>query len=92
MVPGMEPYRVPFVFERERAPRYRLVNVGAEQLRGVSLYLRGPGVMTAVPTRPLAPGEGVEIMVRGDDLGRDTSVFVAWLRPNGDDYLWRVVF
>ncbi|QEO10486.1 PilZ domain-containing protein [Protaetiibacter larvae] len=88
----MEPYRVPFTFDRSRAPRYLLVNRGAEPLRGVSATLHGGGLMPAGPPRPLRPGEHLELLIRGDDLARETTLVIRWLRPNGEEYLWRLAF
>jgi hypothetical protein len=88
----MEPYRVPFLFDRSRAPAYRLVNIGAERLRGVSVALVGSGVMSPVMPGALEPTEAIELRVRGDHLERDATLLVRWLRPNGEEYLWRVCF
>jgi hypothetical protein len=86
------PYRVPFLFDRSRAPRYRLVNIGSEQLRGVTLTLLGSGVMAAMAPAGLGPTEELEIVIRGDDLAVSSVVVVRWLRESGEDYLWRVAF
>jgi hypothetical protein len=88
----MEPYRVPFLFDRSRAPRYRLVNMSAERVRGVTLSLAGPGVMASSTPRALAPAESLDVTVRGDDLAVATTLIVRWVRPDGADYLWRVAF
>lgn len=91
-VRGMEPYRVPFAFDRSRAPRYRLLNRGVETVRGVTAILVGSGVMPAPLPRSLAPGDALDLDIRGEDLARDTTLVVRWLRPNGEEYLWRVAF
>ncbi|AYF98688.1 hypothetical protein [Protaetiibacter intestinalis] len=88
----MEPYRVPFTFDRSRAPHFRLRNTGSEPVRGVTATLLGRGVMPAGPPRALQPGDQLELVVRGDDLARETTLVIRWLRPNGEEYLWRVAF
>jgi len=88
----VEPYRVPFLFDRTRAPAYRLVNIGAERLRGVSVALAGSGVMSPVMPGALEPTQAIELRVRGAHLERDATLMVRWLRPNGEEYLWRVSF
>ena len=91
-VRDMEPYRVPFVFDRSRAPRFILLNAGGEVVRGVTATLLGRGVMPAGPPRSLRPGERLELAIRGEDLARETTLVIRWLRPNGEEYLWRVAF
>ncbi len=88
----MEPYRVPFEFDRSRAPCYRLVNVGGETLRGVNAVLHGPGLMPALYPSTLRPQESLDLVIRGDDLARESSLTIAWTRADGREYLWRVVF
>lgn len=88
----MEPYRVPFVLDRSRAPVYRLTNISSERLRGVTVLLHGPGVLTFSPPGVLAPTQSLTFTVRGTDLTTATTVVVRWLRPLGEDYLWRVSF
>jgi hypothetical protein len=88
----VEPYRVPFLFDRSRAPLYRLVNVGSEPVRGVTLTLIGAGMMPAVAPLTLEPSEAVELVIRGDDLARATSLQFRWLRPSGEEFLWKVSF
>jgi hypothetical protein len=88
----MEPYRVPFAFDRASAPHYRLRNTGREPLRGVTATLVGSGVMPAALPRALAPGEHLDLMIRGEDLARDAVLVIRWLRPSGEEYLWRVAF
>lgn len=88
----MEPYRLPFHFDRAYAPHYRLHNRGSEPVRGLTVTLLGSGVMAAGPPRLLLPGELVELVIRGDDLARETTLVIRWLRPNGEEYLWRVAF
>jgi hypothetical protein len=88
----VEPYRVPFRFDRSRAPSYRLVNVGGETLRGVSVALSGPGLMPALYPSTLRPREALVLVIRGEDLARESSLTVAWTRADGREYLWRVVF
>ena len=88
----MEPYRVPFLFDRSRAPVYRLVNVGSEELRGVTITLLGSGLMSPVMPGVLRPGASVELHVRGEHLARDATLVVRWLRTTGEDYLWRTSF
>jgi hypothetical protein len=88
----MEPYRVPFLFDRSRAPLYRLVNVGGERLRGVTVTLLGSGVMPALAPTTLDPTRSIELTIRGEDLPRESNLVIRWLRPSGEDYLWRVSF
>ncbi len=88
----MEPYRVPFLFDRSGAPVYRLVNVGSERLRGVTVALLGSGMMSPVMPGSLAPTEAIELRVHGDHLARDAMLQVRWVRPSGEDWLWRVSF
>lgn len=88
----MEPYRVPFAFDRSRPPHFRLTNESAETLRGVSATLLGRGLMPAGPPRSLGPGEYLEVTIRGDDLARETTLVIRWLRPTDEEYLWRVAF
>jgi hypothetical protein len=88
----VEPYRVPFRFDRSRAPRYRLVNIGEETLRGVSVTLSGPGLMPALHPTTLRPQDCLELDIRGEELARDSSLTIAWTRSDGCEYLWRVVF
>ncbi|HEU0205126.1 MAG TPA: hypothetical protein VFQ74_00320 [Pseudolysinimonas sp.] len=88
----MEPYRVPFLFDRSRAPLYRLVNVGTEPVRGVTLTLSGAGMMPANQPMALGPSEALEVVIRGDHLEQASAVIVRWLRPSGEDYLWRATF
>jgi hypothetical protein len=88
----VDPYRVPFRFDRSRAPSYRLVNIGGETLRGVSAVLNGPGLMPALYPITLRPQEALELVIRGEDLGLATALVIRWLRPGGEEYLWRVVF
>ena len=88
----MEPYRVPFLFDRTNAPRYRLVNIGAERVTGISVTLLGSGAMAALEPAGLEPTEALELVIHGDDLARDSVLVVRWLRPSGEDWLWRVAF
>lgn len=85
-------YRVPFVVDRTGAGRLRLINRGAERLEAVTLLLHGPGVLDATVIGPVPPGAAVRARVRGAQLERATSVVVRWFRPDGEEYLWRVVF
>jgi hypothetical protein len=91
-VGDVDPYRVPFLFDRTRAPVYRLVNVGPERLRGVTVSLVGAGLMSPVMPGALEPSAAIELRVRGENLARDGVLVVRWLRPSGEDYLWRVSF
>lgn len=88
----MEPYLVPFTFDRSNAPHYRLRNIGPEPVRGVTATLIGGGLMPLGPPRALQPDEQLVMTVRGDDLARTTVLIVRWLRSNGEEYLWRVAF
>lgn len=89
---NVEPYRVPFLFDRSRAPVYRLVNIGPERLRGVTAALSGPGVMPAITPLTLDPSDSVQLLIRGEDLARASTLHIRWLRPSGEEFLWRVSF
>ncbi|QNO38412.1 hypothetical protein H4J02_05225 [Protaetiibacter sp. SSC-01] len=88
----MEPYRIPFAFDRRDAPRYVLRNRGVETVRGVTATLLGSGVMPAGHPRALAPGDELAFVIRDDDLARNATLVIRWLRPTGEEYLWRVAF
>lgn len=92
MLQRPDAYPVPFRFIRDHAPHYGLRNLSAERLRGVTFSLLGPGLLAAPPFVHLAPGATAWIAVHGDDLPRASALVVRWLRENGDEYLWRVVF
>ena len=83
---------MPFRFDRSRAPCYRLVNIGGETLRGVSVALCGPGLMPALHPQTLRPHDALDLVIRGEDLARESSLTIAWTRSDGRGYLWRVVF
>ncbi|WP_167139058.1 hypothetical protein [Diaminobutyricimonas sp. TR449] len=83
-------YRVPFLVRRERAPTYELVNVGDERLRGIRLTLLGDGRLVWGIPSVLEPADGLLLRMHGDDLARSSVVIVRWLRPSGDEYLWRI--
>lgn len=80
-------YRVPFALESD-GEVYRLVNISAEVVHGVSFTLHGAGVMAISPARVLVPGHGLEVTI----AARSSAVIlvVRWFRPNGIEYLWRV--
>ncbi|MFZ4893777.1 hypothetical protein ACL9RL_04940 [Plantibacter sp. Mn2098] len=85
-------YRVPFIVERDDAPRYRLRNVGVEPVHWVRARLFGPGLMTPVGPCTVPVGSALELHVVGAALERRTSVQVSWFRPDGGQYLLRVTF
>lgn len=85
-------YRVPFRIERGPGRLYRFTNLGPEVLRGVSLTLHGSGVMGANVPTTLRPGESLEVDIAGRHLAHDAILVVRWLRPSGEEYLWRVSF
>ncbi|MHB1173387.1 MAG: hypothetical protein ACYCZY_13075 [Lacisediminihabitans sp.] len=85
-------YAVPLRVDRSDAPRFRIVNVGNESLRGVRLTLLGAGVMPAGIPSTLPPGKALEFTLRGENLALSTIVIVRWFRPTGEEYLWRVSF
>ncbi len=72
--------------------RLQLVNRSREQLESVVLLLHGPGILEAEVIGALPPRGSVSARVHGEDLERATSVVVRWFRPDGEEYLWRVVF
>jgi hypothetical protein len=84
-------YRVPFRLER-LPPTYTLLNIGAEQLHGVTFTLHGNGLMSANAPAVLRPSEALQVVVSGHDLPRNAILVVRWFRPNGVEYLWRVSF
>ncbi|OJX70117.1 MAG: hypothetical protein BGO95_03640 [Micrococcales bacterium 73-13] len=86
----MDAYPVPFAIDRSRAPRLRIVNTSGEALRWIRVEMRGPGLAMAPLTPRLRPGAALDVLMRGDDLGRRSRVCVRWLRPNGEEYLWGV--
>lgn len=86
------PYLVPWIVERDTPWAISLINNGDEVLTGVTFSLAGAGVMpVAAPVTVMKSGR-VQVAVRGKDLPRSTLLIVRWLRPNGDDYLWRIAF
>jgi len=91
-VADMDSYPVPFTIDRRRAPRYSLRNASLETVHWVRLDLTGSGVLRAPSPSRLRPGESLEFELRGEDLARDARLVVRWLRPNGEEYLWGVVF
>ena len=58
----------------------------------MSAALSGPGLMPALYPRTLRPQASLELVIRGEDLARETSLTIAWTRSDGKEYLWRVVF
>jgi len=58
----------------------------------VTATLLGSGVMPAGLPRALPPGEHLELTIRGEHLARDAVLVIRWLRPSGEEYLWRVAF
>lgn len=88
----MHSYPVPFRVDRSRAPRYVLRNAGDEPVHWVRVEMSGSGIAAAPLTPRLDPGAKLEVLVRGDDLARDSRLIVRWLRPNGEEYLWGVAF
>ncbi|NYG99555.1 hypothetical protein FJ656_15180 [Schumannella luteola] len=88
----MNPYLVPFEVDRETTRGIVLRNVGPEKLRGVSLMLTGAGLMPLVHAAVLPPATALRVQVRGADLALDSAIIVRWLRPDGSEYLWRIVF
>lgn len=86
-------YAVPFRVDRHPgANLYRIVNVGDERLRGLTLTLHGSGIMSASLPQSLSPGETLEVTVAGRDLARNTILVLRWFRPDGVEYLWRISF
>jgi hypothetical protein len=86
-------YAVPFWIDRQHAPRlYRVVHLGDEDVRGFRVTLLGPGHVEPVFVPLLTPGQSVTLTVVGVDLSVSTVAVASWLRPDGDDYLWRFSF
>ncbi|MCU1424550.1 MAG: hypothetical protein JWM51_841 [Microbacteriaceae bacterium] len=88
-------YRVPFVVDRSRAPhRYRLVNRSTEPLDAVHIMVLRSGATLPMNTRRLPPGKALNFAGSGHRPGHAALfdiVIVRWFRPNGEEYLWRVV-
>jgi hypothetical protein len=82
-------YRVPFELERN-GEFYRLVNVSAEVVHGVSFTLHGAGVMAISPARVVRPAHGIEVTIAARSSA--AILVVRWFRPNDIEYLWRVAF
>jgi len=80
-------YRVPFSLEREPARHlYRLTNLSAEVVHGVTFTLHGAGVMALSPPKTLRPDHGIEVTI----AARVNAILVIrWFRPNRVEYLWR---
>lgn len=86
-------YAVPFWIDRQDAPHlFRVVHLGDEDVRGVRVTLLGPGYVVPVFVPLLTPGASFTLTVLGADLSRSTVAVLSWLRPDGDDYLWRFSF
>ena len=85
-------YRVPFIVERDDAPRYRLRNVSDEAVHWVVLRMIGPGLLSPLQPCRLTPGSELEFEVLGSTLARASSVQVSWFRPGGHQYLWPITF
>jgi hypothetical protein len=85
-------YRVPFVVDRSRAPyRYRILNRSTEMLDAMHIMVLRSGATLPMSTRRLPPGTALTFAPAADRVGRSDVVVVRWFRPNGDEYLWRVV-
>jgi len=85
-------YRVPFLLEREPARNlYRLTNLSAEVVHGVTFTLHGAGIMAISPPRVVRPQHGIEVTIAGRDLA-NTILVIRWFRPSGVEYLWRAAF
>lgn len=85
-------YRVPLSVDRSSAPRFELRNHGEERLRGISLTLLGSGRLLWGLPSALEPGALLRFAVHSDDIARNCVLQVRWIRPSGDEYLWRVSF
>ncbi len=88
----VESYPVPVALDRTRAPRFRLINIGPERLRAVTVMLAGPGRLATGPPVSMRPGERLEFTVSGEHLEVASSLVVRWLRSDGGEYVWRAVF
>ena len=85
-------YPVPFLVVRPAPGRVRLVNRSDDVLRCVVFLVLGPGVLGADVIGTVEPGGVIETSVRGRELARSTSLVVRWLRPDDEEYLWRIAF
>jgi hypothetical protein len=85
-------YPVPFLVMRPAPGRVRLVNRSEDTLRCVAFLVLGPGVVSADVVGTVEPGDVVETRVHGRDLERSTSLVVRWIRPDDQEYLWRIAF
>lgn len=85
-------YPVPFLVVRPSPGRVRLVNRSDDVLRCVVFLVLGPGVLGADVVGTVEPGGVIETTVHGRNLERSTSLVVRWLRPDDQEYLWRISF
>ncbi len=85
-------YPVPWRIDRTGAPHYRLINVGRETLRGVTVSVAGGSRLRVSAPISVAPGESVRASVTGPHPARDTVLVVRWFPPDGREYLWQLSF
>lgn len=85
-------YPVPFLVVRPAPGLVRLVNRSDDLLRCVVFLVLGPGVLAADVVGAVEPGGVVETRVHGRELERSTSLVVRWIRPDDQEYLWRIAF
>lgn len=90
--PGPCAYRVPWVVDRSSAPDYQIVNIGDEELRGVTISAFGSSRVLIGAPAIVGPGEAIRTSVLGPDPARDTLLVLRWFTPNGAQYLWQVSF
>jgi len=83
-------YPVPWRVDRSTAPHLRLINVGREPLRGVTVSVAGSARLRVSGPSSVLPGEAVRASVSGDDPARDTVLVVRWFPPDGREYLWQI--
>ncbi len=88
------PYRIPFSIDRSTPPWFRLVHIGDESVRGVTLFELDAvdGVVASTAPCRLLPGQAMPFSVRSQNPARGTVVIVRWFRPSGAEYVWRVSF
>ncbi|WP_348787292.1 hypothetical protein [Leifsonia sp. NPDC080035] len=84
-------YPVPWVVDRSAAPHYRIVNTGAQELRGVTVSIAGSSDVRVSSPASVRPGEAVRANVIGEPA-RDTVLVLRWFPPDGREYLWQISF
>lgn len=86
-------YKVPFEVDRSTPPWFRFANCGRETLRGVTVTeVLGGRVVRVTSPRSLEPGAALPFTASSVHPEVATVAVLRWIRPSGDEYLWRVAF